>query len=356
MVADFRPAAGEGAATRTITATITDVGAGVSPADLRLNVDETTYTIADAPLTFDESSGRLTWTAPGGFALGRDGDSIDCRLFAGDLAGNELHPPLSWEWRLDCSLDEEPPPPPVVSYWPSRPAAANDFERDAGTWGNFVSCQVLRRADGGATRPGCLELRDLRERGGTAYALIRDLPAGWQCSPMIRFRYRVDRAGAGGSLALRGTTFDGLSDQWTLLASLPSGDGWQTACVNLGDALRAADPKLTMHRIFLDCRIPDPDGAILIDDFVLYSSASSDARFTWAPPPDASGITGYSWVLDQQDETVPDEVPEGDASEAEFGDLASGHWCFHVRARDAAGNWGPPAHVPFDVAPPGTTS
>jgi hypothetical protein len=356
MVADVKPAPGERAATRTITATVTDVGAGVSPADLRLSVDETTYTIADASLTFDEASGRLTWTAPGASAFGRDGDSVDCTLFARDLAGNDLDPPPSWEWRLDYSQDHEPPPPPVVSYWPSWRVAANDFERDTGTWGNFVSCQVLRRADGGATRPGCLELRDLRERGGTAYALICDLPSDWQRFPMIRFRYRVDQAGTGGSLALRGTTFDGLTDQWTPLASLPSGDGWQTACVNLADALRAADPRLTMHRVFLDCRIPNPDGAILIDDFVLYSAAGPEACFTWAPPPDASGLAGYSWVLDQQDGTMPDEVPEGDTPEAEFENLAPGHWCFHIRARDGAGNWGPPAHVPFDIAAAAATS
>ena len=351
-VAEVSPAAGEQACVRGIAATITDDASGVSPADISLTVNSAAYSIADEALEFDEASGRLTWMAPGGSALGQDGEDVRCELVARDLAGNELAAPVSWTWQVDYSQDEAPPPPPVVSYWPSETAAANDFERDTGTWGNFVSCQVLRRAEGGATGPGCLELWDLRERGGTAYALIGDLPADWQRFPMIRFSYRVDRAGSGLALTLRATTFDGRDDLWTPLASFPSGEGWQTASVNLVDALRAADPRLTMHRIFLDCRIPDSDGAVLVDDFALYSPASPGARFAWGEPADASGIAGYSWLLDGKDDTLPDATPESAEQQVELTDLTPGHWCFHVRACDGAGNWGPATHLAFDVSPP----
>jgi hypothetical protein len=169
---------------------------------------------------------------------------------------------------------------------------------------------------------------------------------------MIRFSYRVDKAGPGAALTLRATTFDGRADLWTPLASLPAGQGWQTASVNLVDALRAADPRLTMHRVFLDCRIPDRDGVVLVDDFALYSPASSGARFTWGEPADASGIGGYSWLLDGKDDTLPDEVSEGGERQGELTDLTPGHWYFHVRACDGAGNWGPATHLLFDVSPP----
>jgi hypothetical protein len=246
------------------------------------------------------------------------------------------------------SPDKEPPPAPVVSYFPSEALFVDTFERDTGMFGDFVSGQALRRAEGGATGPGCVELRDLGLEGGRGYVLVRDLNPDWPRFPLIRLQYRVEPPGPAASLILRGTTFDGTTDYWTPLGTFP-GDrsGWQTAVVDIPKAL-AASPGLTLHRLFLDIAVANPDGVILVDDCVMYSPKSIGARFAWGEPADVSGLRGYSWLLDHSDTTMPTERITGSGREAKFANLAPGHWCFHVRACDRAGNWGPAAHVPFE--------
>ncbi|MBE0428792.1 MAG: hypothetical protein IBX61_02850 [Thermoleophilia bacterium] len=74
--------------------------------------------------------------------------------------------------------------------------------------------------------------------------------------------------------------------------------------------------------------------------------------------------SAYSYILDQQPETVPDEVAEGSASHAAYADIPDGEWYFHVRAGDESGDWGPASHLRFridttapqitDVKPSGT--
>jgi len=170
-------------------------------------------------------------------------------------------------------------PPTVADAAPLAPLAPLDnvlstgFEGigadDPAMWGNFLGCQVVRSAEGGATGPGCLELRDLKDGNGACFALITQLSAKWQEHPRLQFRYRT-RKGSAAQLSLRGTTYNGTDDLWTVLATFPpAGAAWQNAEVDLAQALQAADPRLTMHRVFLDLAIPDPDDAVLIDDYAL---------------------------------------------------------------------------------------
>ena len=344
------PGPGDRAATRTISVTVTDEGSGASPADLRLRVGEATYTLADEAIRFDETSGCLTWTAPGGAPLGRDGEEVTCELRATDLAGNEA-PPFSWTWALTYGQDDRPPPAPVVSYLPSEALFTDTFESGKGGWGDFLSCQVLRRDSGGATGPGCIELRELGTQS-PGFALLRDIPPDWTRCPVLRFQYRGEGTG-GASIVLYGTTFDGVTDYWTPLGSFSVSDAaWRTASVDLLAALKAANPALTMHRLFLAVRIPQPEGTVLIDDAVMYSPTGTSARFAWSQPPDASGISGYSWQLDHEEGSVPDEVVDGAHCDVGFSHLAPGRWWFHLRARDGAGQWGPGAHVAFAVTAP----
>ncbi|MBM3499285.1 MAG: hypothetical protein FJX74_11515 [Armatimonadetes bacterium] len=176
--------------------------------------------------------------------------------------------------------DALPPAPPPVEYRPADCAVQTGFEGiaadDPAMWGNFLGCQVVRCAEGGASGPGCLELRDLRDGNGSAFALIAQLPRDWREHPRLRFRYRT-RRGSPASLTVRGTTYDGVTDQWTVLASLPAAGGaWQDADVDLAAALDAAAARLTMHRIFLDVSISDPDEALLIDDYALQRPTATE--------------------------------------------------------------------------------
>ncbi len=62
-------------------------------------------------------------------------------------------------------------------------------------------------------------------------------------------------------------------------------------------------------------------------------------------------IAELSYVIDQQPNTVPDEVPESDRPEIELTDpsLAGGMWYLHVRGLTAEGSWTRPVHYAFLV-------
>lgn len=57
----------------------------------------------------------------------------------------------------------------------------------------------------------------------------------------------------------------------------------------------------------------------------------------------AGDIAGYSFVVDQSPDTVPDATSEGGTAWASCAGLADGVWYFHVRAEDGLGCWGPTA-------------
>lgn len=85
--------------------------------------------------------------------------------------------------------------------------------------------------------------------------------------------------------------------------------------------------------------------------------AADDVTLAWSSS-DANGIAGYSWVWDEASGTVPDLTSEGASETVTFTDVADGVRYFHVRAKDAAGNWGSTTHraVRIDTTPPLTTS
>jgi len=64
---------------------------------------------------------------------------------------------------------------------------------------------------------------------------------------------------------------------------------------------------------------------------------------------DTSGITGYSYVLDQAATTAPDTTSEGTATTKSFAGLADGVWYFHIQAQNGAGTWGPAVHFTVRV-------
>ena len=74
----------------------------------------------------------------------------------------------------------------------------------------------------------------------------------------------------------------------------------------------------------------------------------------------SSGIEAYSYILDSIENTIPDEIPEGNlenlSSETThtYSYVSDGIHYFHVRAKDRAGNWGLTKHyvVKVDTIPP----
>jgi hypothetical protein len=83
--------------------------------------------------------------------------------------------------------------------------------------------------------------------------------------------------------------------------------------------------------------------------------SNDDPSFIWSAS-DISGITGYSYVLDQNPMTIPDDGSEGAATSRNYTDVADGTWWFHIKAQNGTGVWGGTAHyrVNIDATPPGT--
>jgi len=81
--------------------------------------------------------------------------------------------------------------------------------------------------------------------------------------------------------------------------------------------------------------------------------SNDDPAFSWSAS-DTSGITGYSYILDQTASTTPDNTSEGTGTTTSYTDKANGTWYFHIRAKDGAGNWGSTTHktVKIDVSAP----
>lgn len=81
---------------------------------------------------------------------------------------------------------------------------------------------------------------------------------------------------------------------------------------------------------------------------------NNDPTFSWSTPSDLSGIAGYSCELNQSPDATPHETVTTTGNTKSYQDLTSGVWYFHIRAKDNAGNWGPPSHytVRIDVDSP----
>ncbi len=84
--------------------------------------------------------------------------------------------------------------------------------------------------------------------------------------------------------------------------------------------------------------------------------ANNDPVFSWTEPIDASGITGYSFVLDQSSSTNPDNVSDTANTYTSFADKSDGTWYFHVKAVDGVGNWGTVSHFKVNIDTAGPTA
>jgi len=138
---------------------------------------------------------------------------------------------------------------------------------------------------------------------------------------------------------------------WTLLA----GEGAKTI-----SGQYKSNGKATLRTASISLDTTSPTLATLtssshLDEAFWYPSG--DVTMEWTAAADVSGVTGYSWALDANAATDPDMVSEGSSTTATVSGLADGVWYFHVRARDAAGNWGNAIHrtVRIDTTTPATT-
>ena len=82
-------------------------------------------------------------------------------------------------------------------------------------------------------------------------------------------------------------------------------------------------------------------------------SIRNDVSLSWETPGQGpSGVTGYSFMLDHNPMSTPDEV--ADTGDGTYADLPDGLWYFHCRAKGGSGIWGPASHyeIRIDTTPP----
>ncbi|MDP2232903.1 MAG: hypothetical protein Q8K89_04650, partial [Actinomycetota bacterium] len=133
-------------------------------------------------------------------------------------------------------------------------------------------------------------------------------------------------------------------------ASVPvtfTADGYRTLAVRYRDA---ADNRLTLTAsITVDTAAPQfTSVSVTVDSWrrPKHPTGSLTARWTAV---DANPVTGYSWTVDQNAAGMPDTLADTAGTMLATTVPTHGIWYFHLRARDAAGNWSATRTVRFEV-------
>jgi hypothetical protein len=292
------------------------------------------------------------------------GAVVPVRIAVSDLAGQ----PALWEGRfkVDAALDKTPPSRVRLA----RPCIAQDFETGLHSW-QAGSGALLDRDDSTAAE-GSASLRIASPSLAAnlfAYAVHDSFDASQ--FPLLEFDYRI-HAGVQTDcvLSVAGLSHSiGMTDrsgQGRFLGSfeppVAADDTWNHAEFRLLQALRAQPYRERMFMVdwlgFGDYgyRANAPGAFYHIDNLRLVPLISGvrPLQLSWQAV-DASGIKGYSFVLDDQPQTEPDTRINSASATATFEKLPAREAVyFHVRACDGAGNWGPAEHFRFmaDCTPP----
>jgi len=133
-------------------------------------------------------------------------------------------------------------------------------------------------------------------------------------------------------------------------ASVPvtfTADGYRTLAVRYRDA---ADNRLTLTAsITIDTAVPQfTSVSVTVDSWRRPKLPTGSLTARWTAT-DANPVTGYSWTVDQSAAGMPDTVADTAGTMIATTVPTHGIWYFHLRARDAAGNWSATRTVRFEV-------
>jgi len=146
------------------------------------------------------------------------------------------------------------------------------------------------------------------------------------------------------------TTVDTTSNSFT---SPPLSDGEWYCCIRTRDNVGNWFPTYSYNAYPFKIDKTPPSAPVISSSTHPNQDAwysNNDPSFTWTTPSDLSGIAGYSYILDQISSTTPDEIVDTTGNSKSYIDVGDGEWYFHVRAKDNAGNWGPPGHYRIRIA------
>ena len=353
-----RPKAGGRAATSRITVALTDSPAGINRDRTVLTVAGKAYSAAHEGVVYDARTHSLTWdgtelAVPVTFA---NGQKVAVQLTAQDNVGNAAT--RQWDWTMDYKLDKAPPPAPYVTRVPVKVLSRSTFEKDTGTWAGYSKYGSVSRTSRTAAT-GRNALRIAATRTGSyfgAYAYKGSLTTSKY--PILSFDYRIPpgvpmnlHVHVGGWKTIRLTS---PTSTYAPIGRVPleADDQWHHAEINLYQTLKAAGASTRVRYIlFADwaTRSARAGTCFYIDNFAIAAPANGQKLcFEWTAVKDPTGIAGYAFALDRSPGTQPTKL-NGPALTAALANPGPGQWFFHLRARDGAGNWSPPAHVPIAI-------
>ncbi len=355
------PGAAVRAAVSQVALQLSDEGiAGVDPGSIVLGVGGKDYTVSNSGLTYLSDSRRLVWdcehTSPEPTVFS-DGQDIQVRLkSAADYAGNPVGSLPGWTWMMDYSKDTTAPQIAEVDCSTHRSHVAHTFEEGLEGWSNRgggEGARVERDTSTAASGEASIGLTQQRSNGHMqALVTSRGFPA--DRFPVIAFDYRFD-AGVKLDLLVH------MNGQWWPIAMTDDATGsigrvpgmradgrWHHASVNIAPLLKRKQRRgsLIVSAVIVgDRNSRDNRRGVTahFDNFVIGTVGTVKPVFRWTAT-DTTGITGYSYVLDQEPATEPPAESMGPTAAKAFEGLATGLWFLHVRAADGAGNWGPPSH------------
>ncbi|NDK10785.1 MAG: hypothetical protein GW911_01850 [Armatimonadetes bacterium] len=349
-VTEVSPAEGAASGECRITARLVDAGSGVLPASIRLRVGKRWYSLSDTELAFDRASGLLTWdglkSRPHPTTFG-NGEVVPCRIQVEDSADNALAKPCTWAWRMSFAADKLAPPAPWVNHVPVKPLVREEFEAaDAPKFGQWGHADLRVTQEASATGRGSLLITDYGP-DGFAGGMERD-PVDVEQYPYLAFDYLTDPIpNPVSAYSVYTLQFNGQGGDRFEVGPIPAAapGKWAHAEFDLRSCMK---PSLGPPYFFMvgesGAQNSRPGSRLYVDNFTLYSRAARTVKVQWSTPTDASGVTGYSWCLDADPATVPEETVKRTATEAQWDVPEAGTYYAHVRARDGAGNWGATGH------------
>ncbi len=352
VLTKMQPKNGTAAAPDFVRFYLGDRGSGIDSASVSLLMNGKRYTPISPGVAFNSATGLFTLSLGEPFA---DKQKATCQVKATDRRGNPLEGQSNWSWTFDYAEDRVAPAAPYVSYVPSEKLAWNNFEDSLGECISRRGGGALRTDTTSATGDYCVQTfgfstfltvtpYDVRKFPIVCFDYL--LPIGSQTNLLVR------SDNVNWSLGLAGDAV--ASPTSTSLANLDGirADGeWHRAEFNLWELLKnigkAKDNFTIDHIATLSGRgrFTSNSASGWFDNFCVSSRNESSPSFEWSEPYDATGIAGYSVLLDNKRATVPDDTIDTKESRISFKRLKPGEYYLHVRARDMAGNWGPAGHV-----------
>ncbi len=125
---------------------------------------------------------------------------------------------------------------------------------------------------------------------------------------------------------------------------------WYFHLMAIDNAKNVSDP--VHYNIRIDSSIPSSPEIISTTHPVLKDgqwTANATLELNWLAPASASGIMGYSFLIDQKPATAPADKITSAGTSYSVAHLPDGVWYFHLKAQNGAGRWSPAAHYTVRV-------